>query len=246
MIASRAARRPARGATGAVMGAVAAVFLLLLAAVEARGQNQNCDGESHDCGCAAATICWCCDEDGNFGESCGNCVWWAWHEACCNWDVALEWCTDARTWDEYARDNGYDVGTAPEVESIFVRDAGTWGHVGWLTEVYPDGGFDTTEMNCGGPCDVNVEHREAGFADAFIYDPDPEPPPPDEPAPEPEPDPIAEEPRPEPPSEALDASADEPTDLALDWPDPPPSDGAADDTTGGTPGIEGGCGCLVR
>jgi len=57
-----------------------------------------------------------------------------------------------------------------------VVNSGTWGHVGWLTAVFPDGSYDTTEMSCGGPCGILTRHRSAGFADAFIYDPDPEPP----------------------------------------------------------------------
>jgi hypothetical protein len=135
----------------------------------ARGANQVCDGEEHDCGCSAATICWCCDESGNFGETCGNCVWWAWHEACCHWNDALAWCTDAKTWDDYARDNGYPLGNDPENMSIFVRESGTWGHVGWVTAAHPDGSCETTEMYCGGPCGVHSQTREAGYADAFIY-----------------------------------------------------------------------------
>lgn len=130
-----------------------------------------CDGESDSCSCGANTPCWCCDEDGNFGDSCGNCVWWAWHEACCHWGVALEWCTNANTWDEYATSRGYPTGTTPQNQSIFVRNAGRWGHVGWVVTAYPDGSFDTTEMYCGGPCGVHNRNRYAGYADLFIYSP---------------------------------------------------------------------------
>jgi surface antigen len=237
-------------------GVAPMIVFVLVSPPGALGANQVCDGERHDCGCASATPCWCCDEAANFGETCGNCVWWAWHEACCNWDVALEWCTNANTWDENARDYGYDVGTSPEVNSIFVRNAGTWGHVGWVVTVYPSGQYDTTEMNCMVPplCGVQNERRDPGFADVFIYDPHPEPPPPDEAAPEPEPDPVVEEPAMEPVPDVQDAPAVEPADISVDGPeavqDLPPDLARADEETGETPsgalGLESGCGCVLR
>lgn len=127
-----------------------------------------CGGETHSCPCAAHTPCICCE--------CGNCVWWAWHEACCHWDRALEWCTDAGTWDNYARDYGYPVGTDPQVGSIFVCEpsgvCSAWGHVGWLVGVHADGSFDSTEMSCSSWCGVADRTRPAGFAEHFIYNPD--------------------------------------------------------------------------
>jgi len=155
---------------------VAALALGLLAA-NAQGANARCAGESDSCECGMNTPCWCCDENGNFGESCGNCVWWAWHEACCHWGRALPWCTNANTWDEFARDNGYPRGNQPHNQSIFVCNASAacsqWGHVGWVTRAFADGTFDSTEMSCGGPCGVLNRHRAAGFATGgFIYDPD--------------------------------------------------------------------------
>jgi Ig-like domain-containing protein/CHAP domain-containing protein len=129
-----------------------------------------CGGEQDTCTCGGDNFCLC---DG----TCGNCVWHAWHMACCGWGRALEWCTDAGTWDEYADNNGYQMGSTPQNSSIFVCNPSTtcsqWGHVGWVVTAYPDGSFDSTEQFWGGPCGTHDRHREAGFATAgFIYDPD--------------------------------------------------------------------------
>ena len=127
-----------------------------------------CGDQVHSCACAAHTPCICCDNG-------GNCVWWAWHEACCNWNRALEWCTDATTWDDYATSNGYPVGTIPQNSSIFVCEASStcsgWGHVGYVVTAHPDGSYDTTEMACGGWYGVQSRTRPAGFAEHYIYDP---------------------------------------------------------------------------
>ncbi len=143
----------------------------------ATANNVNCDGESDSCDCGMVTPCWCCDEHGNFGSSCGNCVWWAWHEACCHWGVGLSWCTNASTWPDWARREGFPTGMAPRNSSIFMcapsQACSDYGHVGWVVTAHPDGSFDTTEMSCGGPCGVHQRHRPAGFAtNGFIYDPD--------------------------------------------------------------------------
>lgn len=160
-----------RFSTIALAAAAAIAASTALLPLAASGANQRCDGAEHDCGCAPSTICWCCNEDTSFGETCGNCVWWTWHEACCHWDVALEFCGNANVWDDSARSYGYPVGGDAQVQSIFVRESGTWGHVGWVVTVYPDGGWDSTEMMCGGPCGILDRHRDVGYANAFIYNP---------------------------------------------------------------------------
>jgi hypothetical protein len=156
-------------------------LLLTGTAGDAVGQHSTCGGQTDSCPCNRDTPCWCCDENMEFGTSCGNCVWWAWHEACCNWAVGLPFCGNAGTWDESARASGYAMGNAPRASSIFVCNPGAgcsdYGHVGWVTRAYDDGSFDTTEMSCGGPCGVLSRHRGAGYATAgFIYDPDPDAP----------------------------------------------------------------------
>ncbi|MFH1438754.1 MAG: CHAP domain-containing protein, partial [Pseudomonadota bacterium] len=85
----------------------------------------SCGGEVNNCECGRSNFCICCE--------CGNCVWWAWHEACCNWGRALPWCTNATDWDDRARANGYPMGNSPRDGCVFVCAAGAgcsdWGHV---------------------------------------------------------------------------------------------------------------------
>ena len=76
----------------------------------------SCGGESDTCSCGADNFCICC----NFDGTSGNCVWYAWHMACCNWGDSLAWCTDASTWDGYAEDNGYPVRDEACESTIFV------------------------------------------------------------------------------------------------------------------------------
>ena len=148
--------------------AAAAAAAIMLVSFPSSGVYE-CGGEVDDCPCGRDTPCICC--------ACGNCVWWAWHEACCHWGRALEWCTDAGTWDNYASTNGYPMGTDARVQSIFVCEPSSvcsgWGHVGWITNVHADGSFDSTEMACGGWCGVQSRTRSGGFAEHYIYNPDP-------------------------------------------------------------------------
>ncbi len=148
---------------------VALCALIWLTPLAARAVPE-CGNEQDTCSCGRSNYCLC---DG----VCGNCVWHAWHMACCSWGRALEWCTDAGTWDEYATSNGYPTGDDPHDASVFVcNPSGTcsdWGHVGWVVSAYPDGSFDSTEQYWGGPCGTYDKHREAGFATGgFIYNPD--------------------------------------------------------------------------
>ncbi len=129
-----------------------------------------CGGEYDNCDCGAATFCIC---DG----TCGNCVWHAWHMACCGWGRALEWCTDAQYWNDQAQSRGYPTGSHSQASSIFVCEPSAtcseWGHVGWLVQAYADGSFDSTEQFWGGPCGTHDRHRAESFATGgFIYDPD--------------------------------------------------------------------------
>lgn len=128
-----------------------------------------CGGEYDTCVCGRDNFCLC---DG----VCGNCVWHAWHSACCHWSRALEWCTDAQYFNDQASSRGYPTGATPRNGSIFVCEPSAscsdWGHVGWVVTAYPDGSFDSTEQSWGGPCGTFNRHRAAGFATGgFIYDP---------------------------------------------------------------------------
>ena len=164
--------QPRRASSAArALGAVATLLVWLCAPIPAVAEHR-CDGQADTCACGQATYCWCCNADGSRGEGCGNCVWWAWHEACCNWAVALPWCGDAKTWDESARSHNYPTGNAPRDGSIFVTNNGQWGHVGWVVRAFADGSYDTTEMACGSWCGVRASHHGPGYANGgFIYNP---------------------------------------------------------------------------
>ncbi|MDI7269525.1 MAG: NBR1-Ig-like domain-containing protein, partial [Myxococcota bacterium] len=152
------------------MPVLAAVLAALgLAAPRHARAVYECGGQFDTCPCGRSNYCLC---DG----TCGNCVWHGWHSACCNWGRALEWCTDAGTWNDRAVSYGYPTGSVPRNGCLFVCEpSGTcsgWGHVGWVVTAYPDGSFDSTEQYWGGPCGTHRRNRPAGFATGgFIYDP---------------------------------------------------------------------------
>jgi len=135
-----------------------------------------CGGEYDTCDCGRSNFCIC---DG----TCGNCVWHAWHSACCHWGRALEWCTDAQYWNDQARARGYPTGMTPADTAIFVCEPSStcsgYGHVGYVVTANADGSFSSTEQFWGGPCGTHTRTRPAGFATGgFIYNPGGAPPPP--------------------------------------------------------------------
>ncbi|MBI5501377.1 MAG: CHAP domain-containing protein [Deltaproteobacteria bacterium] len=154
----------------------AGLALAILAQAKPAAAAYECGGEYDTCTCGRDNYCLC---DG----TCGNCVWHAWHSACCHWGRALEWCTDANTWNDNAAGRGYPTGSTPADGSIFVCEpsgtCSTWGHVGWVVTAHADGSFDSTEQFWGGPCGTHSRTRSAGFATGgFIYNPSGPPPPP--------------------------------------------------------------------
>jgi len=140
------ARHRRRWGVSAFAGAVG--LLVLLASPEAQAVYQ-CDGVTDDCPCGASNPYPCCD---NGGGNYGNCTWWGWHSACCNWSYALPGWSHAKTWAGEAN-NHQDLGVvgSPVVGSIACRDIGTYGHVAWVTGI---NGSDVqvTEMNCCQGC----------------------------------------------------------------------------------------------
>ena len=146
----------------AAMAVLAAALLLSPAAGAA---DHCCGGYCDTCPCGAATPCICCDYN---GTNSGNCVWWAWHEACCQWGDSLAWCGNANTWDNSARSHGYTVIGRPCADTVFVMDIGTYGHVGWVEDVNADGSFDTTEMSCFTYYGMHRNTRSASTDAVFI------------------------------------------------------------------------------
>lgn len=139
----------------AVAVAAVSIGLLLLVSVPRVAQAvPNCGGVNDSCNCGMANFCICCT-DAYYGTDHGNCVWYAWHRACCAWGVGLPWCTNAEVWDTGATNNGYTLLTTPCEDTIFVCEintshcnSGGYGHVGWINAVYPNGSIDVEEQGC--------------------------------------------------------------------------------------------------
>jgi len=104
---------------------------------------RDCGEYSDTCPCGANNR-YDCPND------CGNCGWWAWHKACCEWGDGLFWTEWAVDWFDTAKKAGYPTGKTPKEDSIFVAPCKDTGHVGWVTKVNADGSFDTSEQARGG------------------------------------------------------------------------------------------------
>ncbi len=153
-------RRPGIRATWVSAGLVFAG--VTLAPRVARAVYQ-CGDQTDDCKCGAYDPYPCCDNG-------GNCTWWAWEAACCNWAVGLPGWGNANQWAGNAKlDPNYDVLASPVVGSIACRVSGTYGHVAWVTSV--NGSTITvTEENCCTSCNYGMRtatydasHFDGGF-----------------------------------------------------------------------------------
>ena len=146
---------------------VGLVALLSLCTSEARAVYQ-CDGQTDDCPCNANNPYPCCD---NGGGNHGNCTWWGWHSACCNWAYGLPGWGNAKTWAGFANQHqDFSVVSNPVVGSIACRDIGTWGHVAWVTGVNGSN-ITVTEMNCCNGCNNGVRtwnYSASYFTGGFI------------------------------------------------------------------------------
>lgn len=164
----------------AVVAAVVFGLALLVAAPRAARAVFECGGVQDTCNCSANNFCICCT-NGTYGTDHGNCVWYAWHRACCEWGVGLQWCTNAETWDTGAQNNGYTLLTTPCEDTIFICEistshcnSGGYGHVGWVNAVYPDGSIDVEEQGCYSWYGVQSRNFNAAAASPtmhYIYAP---------------------------------------------------------------------------
>lgn len=121
----------------------------------------SCGGVSdQDCNhCGASNPFPCCSND-------GNCTWWAWQAACCNWGIDVPMRHNANTWVGDAQgDSRFDVRSTPEVGSIACRTTGTWGHVAYVTAVN-GAKIEVDEENCDyGPGGVIHKTYDASYFD---------------------------------------------------------------------------------
>ena len=131
--------------------ALAAAALLLLGAGEAWAV-YSCGGQKDDCKCGKNNPYPCCSNG-------GNCTWWAWEAACCNWKVALPGWGNAKQWAGNAKAHGsYDLRQTPVAGSIGVRVTGYYGHVVWVKSV-SGSSVTVTEMNCCSGCNYGMRTK---------------------------------------------------------------------------------------
>jgi hypothetical protein len=134
------------------LAACGALLVGVLASAPALAVYQ-CDGETDDCQCSANNPYPCCD---NGGGNYGNCTWWGWNEACCNWAYGLPGWGNANQWaGEATVHPDFQVLGNAVADSIACRDVGTYGHVAWVTSVN-GGTVHVTEMNCCAGCNNGV------------------------------------------------------------------------------------------
>lgn len=96
----------------------------------------------------------------------GYCTWLAAEEGFKAWGLWVPWRGDAGDWASGALASGWNVSTAPEVDTIlgmprYVQGSGAYGHVGWVIGVDPDGSAVTVRsMNWRGWGVITI-HRVA-------------------------------------------------------------------------------------
>lgn len=80
----------------------------------------------------------------------GYCTWWtSKRRAEVGFPIPQHW-GDAHSWDLNAMLAGYKVDQTPSKYAIMQSDAGDLGHVAFVEDIYPDGGWRVSEMNVKG------------------------------------------------------------------------------------------------
>jgi MYXO-CTERM domain-containing protein len=139
---------------------LAVAVVIALAARPAAAVYQ-CGDQTDDCHCGGYDPYPCCDNG-------GNCTWWAWEAACCNWAVVLPGWGNANQWRGNAlADPDYDVLDYPVTGSIANRISGTYGHVAWVVGL---SGLEltVTEENCCTGCNYGM--RTYTYSDWHHFD----------------------------------------------------------------------------
>jgi len=140
--------------------AVLALSFVLLGVPRAHAVYE-CGGQYDTCQCGRNNPYPCCDNG-------GNCTWWAWHAACCNWGIGLPGWGNANQWYGNAQANGnyavlgYAVGGA-----VACRTLGTYGHVAWA-EWVSGGTLHVTEQNCWGNWGMRGWNYNPGYFQGYI------------------------------------------------------------------------------
>lgn len=77
----------------------------------------------------------------------GWCTWFAWQWRFENGSPLPGGLGNARYWASQLASKGFSVGSEPAIGAVFVSQAGYYGHVGIVTNVYGDGSIEITDMN---------------------------------------------------------------------------------------------------
>lgn len=129
----------------------------------------NCGGyNGNDCG--GSNPYPCCSYNGN--STAGNCTWWAWRSARCNWSISLPspW-RHAKYWAGDLTSNGFIVSATPVVNSIACSSTGSYGHVAWVTS-FTSTHVTVTEMNCGSMYGMRTKtYTRAFFNKGYVVPP---------------------------------------------------------------------------
>ena len=98
----------------------------------------------------------------------GYCTWYVF-----NLVPYIPWLGNAWEWFSQAQAYGWPTGQAPRVGAIMVTWESSFGHVAYLTDVYPDGSWSVTEMNFKGLWVVSTRTIRPGGVPliGFIYPP---------------------------------------------------------------------------
>jgi hypothetical protein len=116
-----------------------------------------CGDVVDSCQCGAPNPYPCCSNG-------GNCTWYAWEAACCNWAVGLPGWGNANQWAGNAMANGsYAALSYPVTNAVSCRTLGTYGHVAYVSSM-SGGNVTVQEENCF----ANYGHDQATYSSSFF------------------------------------------------------------------------------
>ncbi len=138
-------------------GALAVACAVALVAPAPALAVYQCGDTKDDCPCAANNPYPCCDNG-------GNCTWYAWEAACCNWGKGLPGWGNANQWAGNARANAsYQVLNYPVTNAVTCRDVGTYGHVAYSVGINGSSTVTVHEQNCWGNYGMDTHTFQASY-----------------------------------------------------------------------------------
>lgn len=133
--------------------------------------DNTCGGQTHCASCCskANSLAICCSNS-KLGTNHGNCVWWAWQQACRVWGDGVPQAGNGGTWAKAMKSYGYPVSSTPAPNTIACWSGYTqYGHVAWVKEVRGDKVL-VSEMGCNSWFGVrDHEYLISKFNEGYIY-----------------------------------------------------------------------------